>query len=52
MAKCTITFEDGDEWEGQVDVTVEFDPEITEESCSPAQSGALECLQWIQDRSC
>lgn len=49
MAKVTITFEDGEHW--NVNLQVDFDPPVTKETefGTPAQNIAAELLERMKD---
>lgn len=47
MQKATLTFSDGDD--GQLHISMEFEPEVSDETRSGAVACALKCMEYITD---
>lgn len=47
MQKATLTFTDGED--GQLHISMEFEPEITDEATSGAVTCAVKCMEYITD---
>jgi hypothetical protein len=45
MQKATLTFTDGDD--GQLHISMEFEPQISDETRSGAVACALKCMDYI-----
>lgn len=47
MQKATLTFSDGDD--GQLHISIKFEPEVSDETRSGAVACAFKCMEYIND---